>query len=341
MSAPPGWPPPRLPRERHNDHWLIVGQQRAQAALAAGVTTVRDCGSASLTNVSLRESRDAGYWIGPRIFACGLPLTTTGGHLHGFGLRCDSAEELRRGVRWNAEHQADFIKIALTGGMSTPGSNPGRAQYSIDELNSAVEDAHRLGLKVAVHALSTEGVRIAAAARVDTLEHGWTVTGQAQDFETAVVGAVAEAGLFASVTAHRHLRAFLPTDSNPGNPEEIIRRLTPHRALRAAGVPVVVHSDSDGVKNVFSDFAQSVEVFQIGMGCNTPEAIAAATHLPATAIGAADRLGALCPGMLADVLVVQGRVSSDIRSLRMVRDVFLDGRPVVSNQMLARPAATV
>lgn len=340
MTPEPAWPPHRLPADRAEDGWLMAGMQRAQAALAAGITTIRDCGSASLVNIALRESRDAGLWTGPRIVACGLPLTTTAGHLHRIGLRCDSGDELRRGVRWNAERHADFIKVALTGGMSTPGSVPSRLQYSCQELRVAVEDAHRLGLRVAAHVLSSAGVRTAVAAEVDTVEHCWTVTGAPQDFDPAAVEEMARSRSMGSVTAHRHLRELLPKDGSDGDIATLRRRLEPHRALCAAGVPMVVHSDSDGVKNRFGEFARSLEVFKIGMDVATPAAVAAATGLAAEAVGMRE-IGSLRSGQLADVLVVDGRLSSDIRSLGHVRDVFLGGEPVVLSGRLCAGVAEV
>lgn len=302
--------------------------QRAQRCLAAGVTTVRDCGGPDLLMPRLRDERDAGRWVGPRILAAGTPLTTTGGHLHWMGRICDSAEDLRAGVRWLVEHGADFIKIALTGGMSTPGSDPFHAQYTAEQLCPAVEEAHRGGRRVAVHVLSSAGIRVALTAAVDTIEHGWSISGIAQDFEPALAVAMAATPTFGSVTANHALRELLPSDGMPGDLAELERRLIPHRGLREAGVPLVVHSDAGGPGTRFEDFALSIEVFHRGMGGTASEAVQAASGTAASCLGLGRDLGTIEPGKLADIVVTDGNLAKDVRGLRHVRKVFMEGRLV-------------
>ena len=136
---------------------FLTAISKGQSALLGGVTTARDCGGPGMFNVRLRDARDAGLWVGPRLLASGYPLTTTAGHCHWMGGQRTTPKSLRRGVRLLAEHGVDFMKVMVTGGMTTPGSNPYRAQYSVEELRPAVEDAHRLDLRVAAHVLCTEG----------------------------------------------------------------------------------------------------------------------------------------------------------------------------------------
>ena len=101
----------------------------------------------------------------------GPPITTTAGHCYYFGLEADGEIEIRKAVRTLVKEGVDFIKIMATGGNLTPGSNPRRTQYSLAELKAAVDDAHRLGKRVAAHALATEGILACAQAGVDTIEH--------------------------------------------------------------------------------------------------------------------------------------------------------------------------
>lgn len=312
----------------------LEGISRAQSALLGGVTTIRDCGGPGLMNVRLRDARNGGLWVGPRILACGNPLTTTAGHAYWMGGRVDSAEGLRHAVRLLAEHGVDFVKVMVTGGMGTPGSNPYATQFTLEELRPAVEDAHRLGLRVAAHVLCTEGVTVAATAGVDTIEHGWTITGRRQDFHPRVIDPVRRSGAIASVTAHESLRSLLPSRPSGGDASEIRRRLSPHRALRDAGVPMVVHSDSGAGETTFDAFGESVEVFAVGMEVDATLAVQAATGAAAVALGIGEDYGTLEAGKIADITIVEGDVRSDLGALRRVRDVLIGGAEVVSGRRL-------
>jgi imidazolonepropionase-like amidohydrolase len=329
-----GMPPLGQPATRSS--LLVEAAEHARLALFAGVTTVRDLGSADGAALAVRDAIDRGTMMGPRILAAGRPLTTTSGHCHWFGRHADSGEELLRAIAELAEIRADVAKVMLTGGMSTPGSNPFATQYSVEQLAPAVAEAHRLGLRVATHVLCTAGVRVAIAAGIDTLEHGWTITGGPQDFEPAVAREVAEAGIVGSVTAHHSLRSLLSDgESGAGNLAELRRRLAPHRALAAAGVPMVVHSDAGPGPTRYEEFAQSVRAFALGMGTTASEAIRAATSVPAGALGLSDELGTVAPGRLADLVAVDGDPTKDLRVLANVRSVFLGGRRIINDGRLA------
>ena len=157
---------------RDSDELLLLRAVRnAERALRAGITTVRDCGDRHNVTFTLRDAIRSGVVRGPRLVACGMPITTTAGHCHFLGLVADTTDELVRAVRRQAQAGADSIKVMATGGRLTPGSNASEAQYSAEQLRLVVEDAHRLGRRVAMHVLGTSGIRNAVAAGADTLEH--------------------------------------------------------------------------------------------------------------------------------------------------------------------------
>ena len=157
-------------RARNPERQLVRAGHHAQLALAAGVTTVRDCGADDFAVLALRDAINSGEFVGPRILASGRPITTTAGHIYsGWGV--DSADEVRKAVRFLAGQRVDFIKLVASGGTTTPGTNITRAQYTLEEIRVAVQEAHRLGLQLAAHAISTDSIRLAAEAGVDTIEH--------------------------------------------------------------------------------------------------------------------------------------------------------------------------
>ncbi|MGH2374697.1 MAG: amidohydrolase family protein, partial [bacterium] len=162
-----------LPREP-DDVQLLRAARNAMVSLACGVTTVRDVGCTGRIGQTVRDAFARGVLIGPRIVSCGRIITTSARHGWKTGLRADNAEEMKKAVRTAVEDGVDAIKIAASGGGGTPGSNVGAAQYSVDELRVAVDEARRFGKRVAVHAIATDSIRNAVQAGVDTIEHcGW------------------------------------------------------------------------------------------------------------------------------------------------------------------------
>jgi len=151
---------------------VLLAARNARLSLAAGVTTIADCGIRYGVSIQLRDAIARGEVIGSRVWACGPWLTVTNGHGY-FWTRqgLDSAHELRRGVREVVWAGADFIKIMASGG-GTRGAktNRRRAQYSAEELRLAVEDAHRLSKRVHCHINATEAMRNCIEAGMD-VEH--------------------------------------------------------------------------------------------------------------------------------------------------------------------------
>ena len=165
-----------LPRE------ALIGAKNARATLLAGFTTVRNVGASGFTDVALRDAINAGDVPGPRMMVSGPALGITGGHCdnnmlpfeyHAIGDGvADGIAAVQHKVRENIKYGADLIKVCATGGVLSLGDNPQHSQYTLDEMKAIVADAHRLGRKVAAHAHGAEGIRWAAEAGVDSIEHG-------------------------------------------------------------------------------------------------------------------------------------------------------------------------
>jgi imidazolonepropionase-like amidohydrolase len=317
--------------EQASDAQLADAMRRhAGEALLGGVTSVRDLGSPRQSGVHLRAERERGELTAPRLVVAGRPITTSTGHCHWMGLIAETAPELSAAVHELADEGVDLIKVMATGGMMTPGSDPYRVQYSADELATLVRVAHEHGLPVAAHVLCTAGLLNAIAAGVDTIEHGWTITGKKQDDSDDAVRCLAEAQILSSVTAHSALRGLLLA----GEHDELRRRLEPHRRLRAAGVEMLVHSDAGTPGTTFRDFALSLEAYLVGMQVTLAEAVHAATKLPARALGLTGEIGVVEAGRLADLLVVRGDPRDDAGALRDVERVLQSGRTLVADGRL-------
>jgi len=161
----------------------------ARKTLLAGFTTVRNLGDANYSTRSLRKAIAAGWVEGPRVYTAGPPLGTTGSHADGTNGYSDQvmglfpepeifngADGARAAVRDHVKHGVDVIKIMTTGGVLSLGDSSQGAQMTSEEARAVVETAHEYGLKVAVHAHGTEGMKRAILAGVDSIEHGTFMT---------------------------------------------------------------------------------------------------------------------------------------------------------------------
>ena len=294
----------------------------AQQALKAGITTVRDCGGRGLTTLRVRDAIHAGLAIGPRILACGMPITPTAGHLHWCGLRADGEDGVRHATRQMVEAGADFIKMMATGGYMTAGSNPRMPQYTAKEMALIVEEAHRLGRHVAAHVLSAEGVRRAVQSGVDTLEHCmWHKPGDGDDYDLDAVANIVQAGRY--VTMARGVTA-IDDDESLAQARELY---APWRDMIARGVKMILATDAGISAAPRCDLLPQVALTAVSLLDMTPmEVIAACTRIPAQALWVEDEIGTLEPGKKADIVILNANPLEDIQHLQAVHGVFVDGK---------------
>ena len=159
----------------------IYGVKNAKETLMAGFTTVRNVGASNYSDVALRDGIEQKAILGPTLLVSGPPLGITGGHCDSNILPAeyeykaqgvaDGPWEVRRKVRENKKYGVDLIKYCATGGVMSKGTNVNNRQYTLDEMNAIVDEAHTLGMKVAAHAHGLQGIRMAIEAGVDSIEH--------------------------------------------------------------------------------------------------------------------------------------------------------------------------
>ncbi len=301
----------------------------AQAMLAAGITTVRDLGAPTGAAVALRNAIETGRIAGPRLLVAGAPITPTGGHCWFLGGEADTVDDLRRMVRSHHRAGVDCIKVMVTGGMMTPGTNPLRPQYGPAELGTIVAEARRLGLPLAAHCHGTEGIALAAAAGFDTIEH-CSFQGSIDALgETEVIEAVGRAGCAVSPTISPAFRRLFPGDA-------LRARGALYLTLRDAGARLIVSTDC-GIPGVPHDaLGPAALVMAEATGLPPVDVLPMVTREAALAVGTPDR-GVLVPGAAADVLVLDGDPLQDLRALEAVAMVICQGQVV---RQLATPWRT-
>ncbi len=308
----------------------LVAAHNIDTSLRAGVTTVRDCGGRKRVTLDLRTAQREGLTAGARVVACGRTITITGGHTRHFGGEADGADALRRMTRQVVSEGADFVKVMAAGG-GTPGSISQRPSFSAEELTVIVETAHALGKTVTAHCIATASIANALAAGVDHIEHAsFMGTDLEPDFDQRVAEDLAAAG--APVTPTLQVARDL-VDLLPEGPDRDLwrgRQESQHRiigTLRELGVPLLAGSDAGWRATAFDTLWKELDELA-ACGLSPVEAIHAATGAAVAAHGAGDHYGTVRPGLLADLVAVDGNPGADLSKLAEVRAVFQGGELV-------------
>jgi imidazolonepropionase-like amidohydrolase len=303
---------------------MLAAVVNARRNLDRGVTLVRDLGAPGAEAVLAGRAVEEGALAGPRVVAAGPAVTMTGGHIPYLGRVTDGVDAMRAAVRANLALGARCIKVVATGGVLTPGVDPRKPAYTQAELDALVDEAHRLGLTVAAHAIGEGGVAAALRAGVDSIEHGMFLDEAAIELFLAT-----GARLSATFSAPYGIL------SGPGVPGWIKDRARPAAEAQArsfqaavkAGVPVVAGTDAGTPDNHHGGVAREVG-FMVEAGLDVLQGVRAATAEGAELLGVDDR-GVLRRSAAADVLVAGGDVAADVAALQRVVAVFQDGRQVV------------
>ncbi len=309
----------------------------AKITLDAGFTTVRDLGDGVFETVALRNAISAGYAIGPRIFAAGKSISTTGGHTdptNGYKPSLmgnpgpsegviNSPAEAREAVRYRYKRGADVIKISATGGvlsLAKSGQNP---QFTLEEMQALIETATDYGMGVAAHAHGAEGMRRAIIAGIRSIEHGTYMTPEIMDL-------MIEHGTFfvPTMLAGKFVGEKALVD---GYFPEVVRPkaaaigpvlLDTFSKAYKAGVKIAFGTDS-GV-SAHGENAQEFELMVNG-GMSPMQAIQSATIIAADLLFESNNLGQIAPGMFADIVAVNGNPVDDISLLQAIPFVMKDG----------------
>lgn len=317
------------------------GLASCSAALAAGITTVVDCGSRAGSALLVRDLVQSGVAAGPKILAAGEAITTTAGHGEDLGTTADDAAEVRSAVRGLVKREADLIKVMVTGGATDPHTNRRQAQYSTEELRVAIEDAHRLGRLVVGHANATEGIVRAVRAGIDVVAHcNWlgadpgTVV-----LDLPTVEAMARQGTFVDLNVQGGRRPLTETDGRPvawpdalPYPSSRWELLAP---LRQAGVRIYVSSDAFGP--AIGSFPSELVSAASQWGVAVEDLVHRVTGLPALAFGL-DEVGVIERGRDADLIVLRGDLRADPSTLARPMAVFQRGERAVDSGRLFPPA---
>lgn len=309
----------------------IIGVMNAKTTLEAGFTSVRNVGANSFTDVALRDAINAGNVPGPHMQVSGPALGITGGHMDenllpweshvsGQGV-ADGIPAVQHMVRENIKYGVDLIKIGASGGVLSKGDDPQASQYTLEEMQAIVADAHRLGRKVAAHAHGAQAIVFATQAGVDSIEHGSYINDEGTKLmKQHGTYLVPTSYLYDWYKDHGDLPAFykqkmIDTSS--------VARANHKRAIQA-GVKVALGTDSAVYPHGLN--AHELEVYVTAYGMSPLAAIQSATLNAADLMSWTDRTGDLAPGKWADIIAVEGDPLQDIKLLQQVPFVMKAGK---------------
>jgi imidazolonepropionase-like amidohydrolase len=316
---------------------VLESVPNARVTLEAGFTTVRDVGVyRALNDVALRDAINRGDIIGPRMYVAGAYITITGGAGAMTGYAPDiqlpwdfhygeanSPWEVRQKVRLLAHQGADHIKVLSSGAVLTHGSNPNSQEFTLEELQAAVDEASHFGLRVEAHAHSPSGIKNAIRAGVASVEHATMIDdegialakqhGTYLDMDIYDEECIQEDGRNGKMP-----KDFLDHDRELGQ----MQRDNFRKAVQA-GLKMSFGTDA-GVCAYGQNAKQFAWMVKYGM---TPmQAIQSATSLAADLLGRSNELGSIKPGKNADVIAVSGDPLENVSVLENVQFVMKDGK---------------
>jgi imidazolonepropionase-like amidohydrolase len=309
---------------------VFLAQENARRTLETGVTTVRDLGSSEYMDIAMRELINMGKMIGPRMFVAGygLGLARTPPRMGAVpppGGQAKGVAEVVRVVSQQVAAGVDWVK--MYGSTGSFQDVTGDQTFNFDEMKAAVDTAHSLGRKIAIHSYGPAGAHDAVFAGADSVEH-------ATDMDDATIAEMVRRGTYYVPTID-HNRFYADNAAKFGFQQAAVdnlhnfiqRNLETAKHAWKAGVKFAMGSDA--VYNGFGENTRELSWF-VKAGMTPAQALAAATTNPAAMLGQEKNLGAIAPGYFADIVAVEGDPLADISvAIEKVRWVMKGGDVVV------------
>ena len=304
----------------------------AKDELYSGVTTIRTVGGLGDFDTRLRDDIAAGKKPGPRILAANEGISVPGGHMAGsVAIAADSVEEALQHLETSKAQKVDLVKLMITGGVLDAKEKgvPGELKMAPEMVKVVCDKAHTMGYMVAAHVESPEGVKAALKNGVDSIEHG----------------AKADEEMISLFKEHN---AFLCTTLSPALPYALFDRFITNaseveqfngnvvfegiidcaKAAIANDIPVVLGNDVGCPWITQYDFWRELYYFHKYVGVSNAFALYTATCRGAEMAGIGDITGTLEPGKCADMIVVEKNPLEDLRVLRNVDMVIVQGKVI-------------
>ncbi len=310
----------------------MYGVRSARVTLEAGFTSVRNVGAGGFGDVALRDAINDGDFPGPRMLVSGYAIGIQGGHCDENLLPpefnytskgvADGPWAARSKVREMVKYGADLIKICASGGVLSKGDEPGAQQYTLEEMKAIVDEAHKLGRKVAAHAHGASSIRDAILAGVDSVEHASLIDEEG-------IRLARERGTYLVMDIYDDDYILQEGEKAGMLPESLLkekeigqlqrdnfRKAFLGGARMAFGTDAGVYPHGDNAKQFF---------YMVKYGMSSMQAIQAATINAAELMGWKGKVGSIAAGKFADIIAVEGDAAADATLLTKVKFVMKGG----------------
>lgn len=315
------------------DSLVLEAVDTVKRILSHGTTTVRDIGGEKYIEMSLRKAINAGFIDGPRMKTSGRVISMTGGHAHFIAREADGPEEVRKAAREQIKAGADIVKLMATGGSATPGQDIMASQFTVEEIQAAVEAAHAMGRTVAAHCHGTGGIKNCMLAGVDSIEHGTYL-----DDETADMMVESGASLVLTLgVGNPDLTSYPLSPTQQGDAkrrkpmiEQGIKQIRKTIALaRKKGVFLGSGSDAGGNPLAPHNYSMARELeLLVGNGIPEMEALTIVTGNNAKILRWDHEIGTVEEGKFADILVIDDDPLANISNVRKISAIYKGGEQV-------------
>jgi imidazolonepropionase-like amidohydrolase len=306
----------------YQSYGAILGVAHARSTLLAGFTSVRNVGAPNFDDIALRHAIDADQVPGPRMEVAGHAIGITGGHCdqnaYKPGLEdrdyrdgvADGPEEGRKAVRYQIKYGADVIKICASGGVLSEGDAVNASEYTLDEMKAIVDEARKLGRKVAAHAHGAEAIKFAVQAGVASIEHGSFLDEEGAKMMVAhgtyLVPTLSAGEFVENAAKSGRLKGFR---AQKGLAAAQAMRNAIKLAVRS-NIPIALGTDA-----AVGEHGANAREFRLMVdwgGMSATQALIAGTSNAAKLLGWQERVGTLEANKLADIVAVPGDPTSDI-----------------------------
>lgn len=302
----------------------------AKQELLGGVTTIRTVGGVADYDTIIRDKTAAGKIDGPRVLASNMAVSVPDGHMAGsLAYEATSADEAAMYVRKIAEDKPDLIKLMITGGVldARVKGEPGVLKMQPELVKAACDEAHKLGLKVAAHVESTEGVLVALKNGVDSIEHGAEPTDEIIQlfkergaFHVSTISPALPYALFDRSISHA-------TEEQQFNGNIVFKGIIDcAKACLENDIPVGLGTDVGCPYITHYDMWRELYYFVKYCGVSDSFALYSATSLNAKLAGVDDITGTIEAGKQADIIVADGNPLEDVKALRNLSMVIAQGK---------------
>jgi imidazolonepropionase-like amidohydrolase len=291
--------------------------RNAQMALEWGITTVRDCGSLSDITFKLREDINIGKVIGARVLTSGEAVTTRGGHLNFMGIEADTPEEMNKAAEFMLDKGADFIKLIVSGGNTTPGSKDNVDQYEYENIKSITDYVHSKGKKIMAHVHTKVGMEKCIEAGIDFIEHGSWRTADGIDVDFHLIKKMYDKKItYGTALPKSYFINFEEVHKN--------RIFTTIENMKYKD-NVVIGTDGGTTNNPVKELInQAIYLKEKGKFSNL-EILQMLTINPGEQV-LDGKAGVIKKGLLGDIVVLKGNPLEDLENLKKIIAVYKEGK---------------